>query len=107
MRKIENPQITFNHHIKVEMNRWIVSGALIIVAVLVVIWISPSLLRSSYDTPVAPPGQFPIEDTPTEVWPASLQQVAFRPSRFTDEYRSTELVDPKRICGRRLYENGF
>lgn len=92
------------------MNRWIVSGFLIIAAVLVVIWISPSLFLSSYETPVAPPGQFPIEDTPTEVWPASLQQMAFRPSRmfdnssFTDEYRSTALVDSKRICGQRLYE---
>lgn len=81
------------------------SGALIIAAVLVVIWISPSLFLSSYETPVAPPGQYPIEEVPTVVWPASLQQVPFRPSSFTDEYRSTELVDSKRICGQRLYED--
>ena len=85
------------------MERWIVGGALILATILLAHW---CLNKASRFVPeVTPDGQFPIEEQETNVWPASFSQMPFRPSRFTDEYRSTELVDPKRICGRRLYED--
>jgi hypothetical protein len=84
---------------------WIVGGALVLVAVfLTVWWYSPRV----YETPMAPEGQFPLEEQPQVQWPGVIKSLPYSPMNGnTDQdllLDNGETVDEKRICGRRLYD---
>ena len=86
---------------------WIVIGCLFLAAALLTgVW----GLARIYPTPVAPPGQFPIQEQPQVEWPATVLSTAYRPQNASGDQDSLEgtgvgrRIDPKRMCGRRLYE---
>ena len=84
---------------------WIVGGALVLVAVfLSVWWYSPRV----YETPIAPEGQFPLEEQPQVQSPGVVKTLSYAPMNGQTEQDlldGSDSLDEKRICGRRLYEN--
>ena len=80
------------------MRKIVIVGGLLIICVIFFTCIL-STWSTIYDTPIAPPGQFPLDQQPQVRWPGVVHSYPYRPMRGSqDNTVSFSPLLPPQLC---------